>query len=241
MFLFKWIQNKTKEGKKLKKKKLLEDQEEQEEPDCEPPAPKKKKKKDKLAADQVNDHIDEATDMNGNSNGVETPKKIKKKNTEGDTEVSAMVLVWICSYQLGKWWKNLIKKHKCIFSGHAPVDQTVLCPLYNVISTFIFGFRKKGRSKRKQKQKPTDIPPQTPLSRRPSRHRPSQVKNQPVTAKKKRYELQTDCVQSNSKEKFESLCCYYSNCTLWALLASSREITVTTMISLLLSLLLYCY
>nr|XP_033474648.1 nucleolar RNA helicase 2 [Epinephelus lanceolatus] len=81
------LKNKTKEGKKLKKKKkLLEDQEEQEEPDCEPPAPKKKKKKDKLAADQVNDHIDEATDMNGNSNGVETPKKIKKKNTEGDTE-----------------------------------------------------------------------------------------------------------------------------------------------------------
>uniref|UniRef100_A0A669C1Y4 RNA helicase n=1 Tax=Oreochromis niloticus TaxID=8128 RepID=A0A669C1Y4_ORENI len=53
--------------------------EEQEDPDCEPPAPKKKKKKDKLA-----------TDMNGNSNGVETPKKKIKKNTEEqtDTEVS---------------------------------------------------------------------------------------------------------------------------------------------------------
>ncbi|XP_042360575.1 nucleolar RNA helicase 2 [Plectropomus leopardus] len=77
------LKNKTKEGKKLKKKQL----EEPEDPDCEPPAPKKKKKKDKLAVDQVNDHIDEATDMNGNSNGVETPKKIKKKkNAEGDTE-----------------------------------------------------------------------------------------------------------------------------------------------------------
>ncbi|XP_035855296.1 nucleolar RNA helicase 2 [Sander lucioperca] len=78
------LKNKTKEGKKLKKKQLQE-QEEQEDPDCEPPAPKKKKKKDKLAVDQVNGHIDEATDMNGNSNGLETPKKIKKK-AEGDTE-----------------------------------------------------------------------------------------------------------------------------------------------------------
>ncbi|XP_059213114.1 nucleolar RNA helicase 2 [Centropristis striata] len=76
---------KTKEGKKLKKKKQLEDQEEQDDPDCEPPAPKKKKKKDKLAVDQVNGHTNEATDMNGNSNGVETPKKMKK-NAEGDTE-----------------------------------------------------------------------------------------------------------------------------------------------------------
>ncbi|XP_071344776.1 nucleolar RNA helicase 2 [Trachinotus anak] len=74
----KTLKNKTKEGKKLKKKKL----EEQEEPDCEPPAPKKKKKK----ADQVNGHVDEATDMNGNSNEIETPKQKTKKNTEGDTE-----------------------------------------------------------------------------------------------------------------------------------------------------------
>ncbi|KAA8595530.1 hypothetical protein FQN60_010821 [Etheostoma spectabile] len=78
------LKNKTKEGKKLKKKQL-QDQEAQEDPDCEPPAPKKKKKKDKLAVDQMNGHIDETTDMNGNSNGVETPKKIKKK-AEGDTE-----------------------------------------------------------------------------------------------------------------------------------------------------------
>ncbi len=89
--LKKRIKNKTKEGKKLKKKQ--QQLEEQEDPDCEPPAPKKKKKKDKLAADQVNDHIDEATDMNGNSNGVETPKQKIKKNTDGDTEVSAVLSV----------------------------------------------------------------------------------------------------------------------------------------------------
>ncbi|XP_063738681.1 nucleolar RNA helicase 2 isoform X2 [Eleginops maclovinus] len=78
---------KTKEGKKLKKKKQLEDQAEQEELDCEPPAPKKKKKKDKLAVDQSIGHVVEDTDMNGNCNGVETPKKIKKKKTaEEDTE-----------------------------------------------------------------------------------------------------------------------------------------------------------
>ncbi|XP_035508267.1 nucleolar RNA helicase 2 [Morone saxatilis] len=85
---------KTKEGKKLKKKlqqqqqqqQQQEDLEVQEDPECEPPASKKKKKKDKLATDQMNDHIEEATDMNGNSNGVETPKQKTKKNTEGDTE-----------------------------------------------------------------------------------------------------------------------------------------------------------
>lgn len=80
------LKNKTKEGKKLKKKKQLEDQEETEEPDCEPPVPKKKKKKDKLVVDQENGDMDETTDMNGNSNGVETPKKKIKKNTEADTE-----------------------------------------------------------------------------------------------------------------------------------------------------------
>ncbi|KAG8001483.1 Nucleolar RNA helicase 2 [Nibea albiflora] len=79
----KTLKNKIKEGKKLKKKKQLEDQEEQEDPDCEPPTPKKKKKKDKLEADQVNNHVNEATDVNGNSNGIVTPKK---KNTEGDSE-----------------------------------------------------------------------------------------------------------------------------------------------------------
>ncbi|GAA6220084.1 nucleolar RNA helicase 2 [Lates japonicus] len=81
----KTLKIKTKEGKKLKKKQL-EDQEEQEDPDCEPPAPKKKKKKDKLAADQVNGHLDDATDMNDNSNGVETPKQKTKKNSEEGTE-----------------------------------------------------------------------------------------------------------------------------------------------------------
>uniref|UniRef100_A0A665UUT7 RNA helicase n=1 Tax=Echeneis naucrates TaxID=173247 RepID=A0A665UUT7_ECHNA len=74
--------------KKLKNK--LEEQEEQEDTSCEPPAPKKKKKKDRQAADQVNGHIDEEMVTNGNSNGIETPKK-KKKKSEGDTEVSAML------------------------------------------------------------------------------------------------------------------------------------------------------
>lgn len=81
------MKNKIKEGKKLKKKQL-EEQEEQEDPDCEPPTPKKKKKKEKLAADQVNGHTSEATDMNGNSNGVDTPKQ-KTKKSEEDTEVGA--------------------------------------------------------------------------------------------------------------------------------------------------------
>lgn len=65
----------------------MEQQEEQEDPDCEPPAPKKKKKKDKQKADQVNGQTPEATDLNGNSNGVEAPKK-----TEEDTEVGAATL-----------------------------------------------------------------------------------------------------------------------------------------------------
>lgn len=97
VYVKKWIKNKTKDGKKLKKKQL-EEQEEQEDPDCEPPAPKKKKKKDKLAVDQVNGHMDEATDMNGNSNGVETPKEKTKKKTEGETEVSA---VWCLTSRIG--------------------------------------------------------------------------------------------------------------------------------------------
>lgn len=80
---------KTKEGKKLKKQQQQEQEEVQEDPDCEPPAPKKKKKKDKLAVDQLNGHADGSTDRNGNSECVETPKQKKKKNTEGDTEVSA--------------------------------------------------------------------------------------------------------------------------------------------------------
>uniref|UniRef100_A0A668SJF4 RNA helicase n=2 Tax=Oreochromis aureus TaxID=47969 RepID=A0A668SJF4_OREAU len=82
----KTLKNKTKEGKKLKKQQQQQQLEEQEDPDCEPPAPKKKKKKDKLAADQVNEDLDEATDMNGNSNGVETPKKKTKKSTGEQTD-----------------------------------------------------------------------------------------------------------------------------------------------------------
>ncbi|XP_029982603.1 nucleolar RNA helicase 2 isoform X1 [Sphaeramia orbicularis] len=76
------VKNKIKEGKKLKKKKQSEDVTEQEDPDCEPPAPKKKKKKDKLTADQVNGHMDEAADVNGNIKNDETPKQKKKKDTE---------------------------------------------------------------------------------------------------------------------------------------------------------------
>lgn len=62
------------DGKKLKKKKQLE---EEEEPDCEPPTPKKKKKKDKLVVDQVNGHVDEDADMNGNQNGTLSPKEVR--------------------------------------------------------------------------------------------------------------------------------------------------------------------
>lgn len=42
--------------------------------------------------------MDEATDMNGNSNGVETPKEKAKKEIEGDTEVSA---VWYLTSRVG--------------------------------------------------------------------------------------------------------------------------------------------
>lgn len=80
---WKQIKKKTKDGKKLKKKQL-EEPEAQEDPDCEPPAPKKKKKKDKLKADQVNGQTPEASDLNGNINGVETPSK-----TEEDAKVGA--------------------------------------------------------------------------------------------------------------------------------------------------------
>lgn len=85
MFL-KQIKKKTKDGKKQKKKQL-EEQVEPEDPDCEPPAPKKKKKKDKLKAEQVNGETPEATDLNGNCNGVGTPEK-----TEEDTEVGVAAL-----------------------------------------------------------------------------------------------------------------------------------------------------
>lgn len=104
MFFYK-IKNKTKEGKKLKKKKQLEEQEQQEDLDSEPPAPKKKKKKDKLAADQENDHID----MNGNSDGVETPSK-KTKKTQ-DSEVSHVYLVKSVD-------NNFICKNKCLLCSY---------------------------------------------------------------------------------------------------------------------------
>uniref|UniRef100_A0A3B5LP29 RNA helicase n=1 Tax=Xiphophorus couchianus TaxID=32473 RepID=A0A3B5LP29_9TELE len=84
------VKNKSKEGKKLKKKQQ-QAEEQEEDPDCDPPAPKKKKKKDKLAADQANGHINEAADLNGNSEDVESPKKTKKKKKEA-SEVSTMIL-----------------------------------------------------------------------------------------------------------------------------------------------------
>lgn len=81
------MKDKTKGGMKLKKKVKMEEQMEQEDPNCEPPAAKKKKKKDKVTADQENGHIDEATDMNGNSNIETSPKRNTKKNSEAKTEV----------------------------------------------------------------------------------------------------------------------------------------------------------
>ncbi|XP_077376120.1 nucleolar RNA helicase 2 [Festucalex cinctus] len=75
---------KSKDGKKLKKKKMM--QEEEDEPDRECPVPKKKKKKNKLAEDQVNGQMEEATDLNGNTDISEPPKKKKKKSTEAVKE-----------------------------------------------------------------------------------------------------------------------------------------------------------
>lgn len=73
------MKDKTKNGMKLKKKLKIEEQIEQEDPDCEPPATKKKKKKDKVTEDQDTSFMDEATDMNGNSNIETSPKKKSKK------------------------------------------------------------------------------------------------------------------------------------------------------------------
>ncbi|XP_053721111.1 nucleolar RNA helicase 2 [Synchiropus splendidus] len=87
------VEPKVKKVSKKQKKKLLEQQQQEEaeqavnDPDCEPPAPKKKKKKEKLAVEQANGHMeDEAADVNGNVNDVETPKKKTKKNTDAKAE-----------------------------------------------------------------------------------------------------------------------------------------------------------
>nr|XP_057944806.1 nucleolar RNA helicase 2 [Doryrhamphus excisus] len=85
--------SKSKDGKKLKKKQIVAEQEVEGDMDCEPPAPKraKKKKKEKLAEDQTNENIDEATDMNGNIDEVEPPKKKKKKRTEADKKIKSVI------------------------------------------------------------------------------------------------------------------------------------------------------
>lgn len=80
----------TKNGMKLKKKLKRGEQIEQEDPDCEPPAPKKKK--DKVTADHENGFMDEATDMNGNSNMDQAPKKKNKKKSEANVEVCLFYL-----------------------------------------------------------------------------------------------------------------------------------------------------
>lgn len=86
------MKGKTKDVMKLKMKLKTEEEIEQEDPDCEPPAAKKKKKKDKVTADQESSHMDEATDMNGNSNIETLPKKKTKKNTQAKTEVGPIAL-----------------------------------------------------------------------------------------------------------------------------------------------------
>lgn len=122
------------------------------------------------------------------------------------------------------------KKHKCIFSGYALVDEVMLS--YNIVSTFIFGFRKKRRNKRKQRHKPTDIPPQTPRFRPqfrpPSRRRPSPVKTQPATVKKNRY-VYSFSSQDKLKVCVVTYCMIRISCVLIFLLDSLREIKVTTM------------
>lgn len=65
-----------KEGKKKKKEKITDLE------DCEPPALKKKKKKDRQTVGQVNDQMNEVTDMNGNFSTGETTKQQKKSDSE---------------------------------------------------------------------------------------------------------------------------------------------------------------
>ncbi|XP_068167217.1 nucleolar RNA helicase 2 [Antennarius striatus] len=115
------VKNKSKEDKKLKKKKQLEDQEEQEDPDCEPPAPKKKKKKGNLTADQLNGHIVEATDMNGNCNGVDAPKQKTKKVTEVDTEKKS------------KKQKKIMEEE--VINGHSTPNTPLQTPVQTPLQT----------------------------------------------------------------------------------------------------------
>lgn len=110
------IQNKSKDGMKLKKKQKTKEQMEQEDQDCEPPAAKKKKKNGKVTVDQENDH----TDMNGNSSVETSPKKTKKNNGE-KTEVCVFSF---CIFKL-----HLRPMPLCHSPSHVP------CKIFN---TFIF-------------------------------------------------------------------------------------------------------
>lgn len=109
------IQNKSKDGMKLKKKQKTKEQMEQEDQDCEPPAAKKKKRNNKVTGDQENDH----TDMNGNSSVETSPKKTKKNNGE-NTEV--------CVFSFYTFKRNLRLTPSCHSHFHIPCK---------IVNTFI--------------------------------------------------------------------------------------------------------
>lgn len=120
------IQNKSKDGMKLKKKQKTKEQMEQEDQECEPPAAKKKKRNNKVTGDQENDH----TDMNGNSSVETSPKKTKKNNGE-NTEVS--VLFSFYSFKL-----NLRRTPLCHSHFHIPCK---------IVNTFIFVMEEDAKAK----------------------------------------------------------------------------------------------
>lgn len=111
------IQNKSKDGMKLKKKQKTKEQMEPEDQGCEPPAAKKKRKNDKVTVDQENDH----TDMNGNSSGETSPKKTKKNNGE-NTEV--------CVFSFYIFQPNLRLMPLCHSHFHIP------CKIVNTFLSF---------------------------------------------------------------------------------------------------------
>lgn len=119
------IQNKSKDGMKLKKKQKTKEQMEQEDQECEPPAAKKKKRNNKVTGDQENDH----TDMNGNSSVETSPKKTKKNNGE-NTEVSVFSFY---SFKL-----NLRRTPLCHCHFHIPCK---------IVNTFIFVIEEDAKAK----------------------------------------------------------------------------------------------